>query len=181
MITLHQVPQGSDEWLKARVGKYSGSNSYKLLGPFGAIEYAKAIESSFKGNFYTKRGHILEDEALDDFYSVIFAAEVQRPGFITNSDYPDCLYSPDGIDGEILLEVKCFGEKPHMEIVNGHIPVKILAQIHFGMLIGCFKSARLIAYNPELEADVAFASIPVDYDAEIAANFNRILKGKTNV
>jgi hypothetical protein len=187
MIAINNVEQGTEEWKAARIGKFTGSNAYKLLGKFGALEYAKAIESSFKGNFYTKRGHILEDEALE-LYETIYSTEVLRAGFITNDQYPSCLYSPDGVDGAapadgvfaedaILLEVKCFGEVPHMEIVNGRPPVKILAQIHFGMMISGIRQARLIGYNPELEPEIAFFCMPVEYDEAITANFKRILKG----
>lgn len=77
MITTHQVQQGSDEWKEARVGKYTGSNAYKLLSSFGATEYAKAINDSFTGNFHTERGHILEEEAVD-LYETIKGVAVDR-------------------------------------------------------------------------------------------------------
>lgn len=175
MITHHNVEQGTEEWHAAREGKFTGSNAYKLLGSFGATEYAKAIQSGFKGNFYTKRGHILEDEAIE-LYEAIYATKVQRPGFVTNSDYSDCLYSPDGVDGETLVEVKCFNEKGHREMLNGQVPLKIMAQTHFGILITELKRIRLVIYNPELAAEEAFKAIDIPVNLAIVDNFKRILK-----
>lgn len=175
MITIHQVEQGSSEWDDAREGKYTGSNAHKLLGSFGATAYAEAVKSSFGGNFHTKRGHILEDEAIE-LYELIERTSVDRPGYVTNSLYPRCLYSPDGIDGVYLLEVKCFTEKKHMPIFEGDIPLTVRAQIHFGMLITGKKKARLIIYNPDLDASVAYKRIDIARDPAIQRNFKRILQ-----
>lgn len=176
IITVHNVEQGTEEWHQAREGKFTGSNAHKLLGSFGASEYAKAIESSFKGNFFTKRGHILEDETIE-IYEAITGRTIERPGFVTNSNYPACLYSPDGLDGDHVIEVKCFGEKPHMEIFKGDIPIKILAQVHFGMLICGKKKAKLVIYNPELDTEYAYKVIDIPFNRNIQNNFKRILIG----
>lgn len=179
-ITVHNVAQGSAEWLEARVGKYTGSNAYKLLSSFGATAYAQAIHDSFEGNFYTKRGHLLEDEAIE-LYEAIYKTSVERPGFITNDDFPTCLYSPDGIDGDYLLEVKCFNKDKHTRIYNGDIPLPIKAQIHFGLLITGKKKGILIIYNPEFtrgdnpEPRKAFKCIAISRNPMIAANFKKIL------
>lgn len=174
MIKLHDIEQGSAEWLEARKGKFTGSNAYKLLGSHGANEYAQAIEGSFKGNFYTKRGHILEDEAIE-LYEAITKQRVTHTGYVTNTDYPDCLYSPDGLLAGDVIEVKCFGEKPHMKIINGDIDIKILAQIHFGMMICGKKAAQLVIYNPELAPELALKIIPIKFNRNIQNNFKRIL------
>ena len=31
MVTIHNTPQNSEEWLQARIGKFTGSNAIKLL------------------------------------------------------------------------------------------------------------------------------------------------------
>jgi len=174
MITEHQVAQGTSEWHEARRGKFTGSNAYKLLGTFGASEYAKALQASFKGNYFTKRGHLLEDEAIE-LYEAIKRTPVSRIGFVTNDLYPDCLYSPDGLTADIVVEVKCFNEKEHRKIAGGDIPMKVLAQIHFGMLITERKAAHLVIYNPDLEPEHALKIIDVKFNKAIADNFKRIL------
>jgi hypothetical protein len=173
MITKHQLLQGSDEWHELRSGLYTGSNAHKLLR-YGARSYSLTEQTSFGGNFYTKRGHILEEEAVE-MYEAIFGSTVERPGFVTNTDFQSCGYSPDGIVDQTLIEVKCFNEKKHLEILKGEIPINILAQIHFGMMICDLKQAQLIIYNPDIDAEVAFKAIDVKQNRNILNNFKNIL------
>jgi YqaJ-like recombinase protein len=176
VIKIHEVTQGSAEWAELRAGKYTGSNAHKLL-KYGAIDYSLTNTGTFRGNYYTKRGHILEDEAID-LYQQITNQNVSRPGFVTNSAYPLCGYSPDGLTESLVLEVKCFGQDKHMSIYAGNIPLEILAQIHFGMLICERKLANLIIYNPDLDAEVALKIIPIKANRNIQANLKRILNTK---
>jgi hypothetical protein len=194
MIRTHNVEQGSNEWHELRrVYPFTGSGAAKLL-KFGAINYAKAEHTSFSGNFYTKRGHVLEDEALE-LYGAIYEREVQRPGFITNSAYHDCGYSPDGIDvtAGILLECKAFNMDRHKSIAKGEIPTEIMAQIQFGMVITGLRKARLILYNPEFakkeidnvpnvayDSSLALVIRDVRYNRNVHSNFKRILKEASN-
>lgn len=186
MVTIHRVEQGTPEWLALRAGKYTGSGADKVL-KFGAIPYSLANSSDFKGNFWTKRGHILEEEAIY-LYEQITKNAVDRPGFITNSKYPSAGYSPDGLAGATLIEVKCFDVKAHQELLNVKkfidIPLKITAQIFFGLLIAELPQAVLLAYNPSKDENgqPVFAVkdqlriITIKAQPRIAANFRRILK-----
>lgn len=179
MITISDVKQGSQEWQELRAGKYTGSNAHKLL-KVGAKPYALTEVGEFGGNFWTKRGHMLEDEAIE-LYQAITKHEVSRPGFVTNDAYPECGYSPDGSDDTdiVPLEVKCFDEPKHMELVRGEIDLKILAQIHFGLTIWDRKLARLIAYCPRIEdPKLAFKIIDIKRKPAIHNNFKRILGGR---
>lgn len=182
MVTIHNVNQGSDEWHQIREGKYTGSNAHKLLR-YGASEFARTAQSGFHGNFFTERGHILEDEAIE-LYERITRRHILRPGFVTNERYPSCGYSPDGLDGSLggrngilgtLLEVKCFQKAKHLRVASGEIPLEVLAQIHFGLLICNLRQARLIVYDPDLEPKLAFKIIDIKYNRTIANNFKRIL------
>lgn len=187
MVTTHDVIQGSDEWHTARRGRYTGSNAHKLLGSFGATEYAKAVQDSFKGNFYTKRGHVLESGAID-LYEMITKEQVQTCGYVLNDKYPNALYSPDGLTDTHVIEVKCFNVIEHLKIYDGNVPLKILAQIYFGMLICERKKGRLVIYNPDFAKEtlngipninydpkLAFKVIEIKYDTAILNNFKRIL------
>lgn len=176
MITYHQVLQGSEEWQNLREGLYTGSNADKLL-KFGTIDYALSQANTFKSNFWTERGHMLEEEALE-LYANILKVSVERVGFVTNDKYPDCGFSPDGLSGNhFLLEVKCFDEPEHRKLLAGEIPFKVLAQIHFGLFITDRSYANLIAYNPKMkEVKDKFKIIPIAPKRSIIANFRRILK-----
>lgn len=179
MIVMHNDPkQGSDDWLKLREGKVTGSIADNLLLN-GLDEALKQNYARFKGNYYTQRGHILEEEAIE-IYEHIHGVEVARPSFATNNNYPNSLCSPDGIDREYLLEVKCFGEVRHNSIrIAADIPFKIMAQLQFNMMITGLKSTILIMYNPDLEdVDEAYREIVVKADPKIQANMAEKLKGQ---
>jgi hypothetical protein len=195
VITYHDdVDQGSEEWLKKREQMYTGSNADKLLtSPQSVIiengkitKYAHAGISEFKGNFWTKRGHLLEDEAIE-LYELIKGVTVRKTGYITNSDYPGCMTSPDGIDDDWYLEVKSFDAPAHRKILNGDISFKILAQIHYGMLIAGKKKARLLAYCPKRDEEGKPLFEPKDQlkiidiyaDEDIENNFKRKIGGRT--
>lgn len=182
MIQIHDLEQGTDAWHDLRSGKYTGSNADKLLAHATqvkivdgvATKYALTEITGFGGNFYTRRGHILEDEALE-LYQAICGAKIARPGFVTNSAFPSCGYSPDGLCDDRTIECKAFNEAKHMKMLAGDIPLKVLAQCHFGMLICGKKLCDLLIYNPDLDAEVAFKIIPIKFNRDIANNFKRIL------
>lgn len=199
MIELHDIEQGTQAWHEAREGKYTGSNADKLLTSLGAHEYAKAIQQTFSGNFATKRGHTLEPEAIK-LYERINNVKVDRPGYVTNSDFPDCLYSPDGLTDDMLLEVKCFDDPQHLKLIHAKsehdIPLKIRAQVHFGMLITGRRKAHLLPYNPrfakkflpdgsanpDYSPKLAFKIITIKVNRNIQNNFKQILTaGKVKV
>lgn len=202
VITYHDVEQGSEQWLIDRDGMFTGSNADKLLANASSkrivagivSKYAAAENSGFGGNFYTKRGHLLEDEALE-LTEVIDKTKIEHTGYVTNSLYPGCLYSPDGFTADYLYEVKCFSERRHLDIYEGKIPLKILAQIHYGMTIMNKTAAKLVIYNPrfakkQVENDQgelvdnphydpkkAYKAIIIKRDRDIHNNFKRILGG----
>ena len=187
MITFHDVEQGSEQWHKLRDLCYvTGSKAWKLL-QHGA-QACRAKEKRFYGNFYTKRGHVLENQAIS-LYEKIYKTVVRQIGFITNSKYKFCGYSPDGIDGEYLLEVKAFNMVRHLKIAKGDIPFEIMAQIQFGLLITGLKKARLILYNPDFakkelngrpneqyDPKMAFVVKEVKVMPSVHANFRKLIK-----
>jgi predicted phage-related endonuclease len=176
MPTIHDIAQGTPEWHALRAGKYTGSNADKLLR-FGTIDYSLTEAASFGGNFYTKRGHILEEEAIE-IYEAVTGEKVYRPGFVTNEKYPTCGYSPDGLTETAVIEVKCFQASKHQKLYDEDIPFKILAQINFGMLLCELREARLLIYNPDVPANLAFKIIPIKATRATTSNFKRILSGK---
>ena len=133
------VEQGTPEWLELRNAKFTGSNAHLLLTSFGAGSWAQSQDTSWSGNFSTKRGHYLEDKAIE-LYERVTDSKVKHTGCVTNDDYPNCLYSPDGYQEDRVIEVKCFSPEVHLKTIDAienytlH-GVKILAQCHFGQMI----------------------------------------------
>lgn len=167
MIIYHDVKQGTPGWHKLREPLWTGSRALDLL-------QGKPLkkDSGWGGNDATRRGEMLEIVAIRE-YERIYKVGVARPGFVTNTVYSNAGYSPDGIDGAWLLEVKCFNGSRHDELVEGKIPLRVQAQILFGMIITGKRKARLLAFNPEREQQLTV--IEVKYDKSIGSNIRKKL------
>ena len=174
MVTTHSTEQNTDAWLEARIGKFTGSNALKLL-KYGRCDKARVQKQEFKGNRYTRRGHDLEVYAISA-YEQVKEVKVERPGFITNDEYPECLFSPDGLTEEHVIEVKCFGEERHHK-VRKDIPAEILAQIHFGMLMTEKTKAHLVMFNPDIDSKRALYIVPVKRDKRLLARLDKLMRG----
>lgn len=168
MITYHKVKQGTPEWLKLREDLWTGSKAIRLL-------QGKSMprDDNWGGNAATKRGSLLEAIAIQE-YERETKHFVSRPGFVTNSVYPNAGYSPDGIDKRTLLEVKCFNGERHKALVRGDIPLEVLVQIYFGMIITGLRKAKLLAFNPEEKQQLVI--IDIKYDKAIGSNIRKKLR-----
>lgn len=170
MITYHAVKQGTKEWLALRKGLWTGSISIRLLqGKPMPREY------DFAGNDATRRGTLLEVASIRE-YERRYKRVVARPGFITNSVYPNAGYSPDGIDGGWLLESKSFNGDRHDSLASGNIPLEVQVQILFGMIITGKRKARLLAYNPDVVGKDPLTVIDVTYEKIIGSNIRKKLR-----
>ena len=168
MITWHDVQQGSPEWKLLRKDLWTGSKAIRLLQG-----KSLPIESNWGGNDATRRGHALEVAAIRE-YEREYRCKVQRPGFVTNSVYPNAGYSPDGIDGGWLLEVKALNGERHEDLIAEKIPLIYMVQVYFGMIITGKRKARILAFNPEYEKQLTV--IPVSYDKLIGDNIRKKLR-----
>lgn len=168
MIIYHDVVQGSPEWHKLRDPLWTGSKAIRLL-------QGKSLprETEFGGNIHTRRGKILEEVAMRE-YERKYRRKVKRPGFVTNTVYGNAGYSPDAIGGGWLLECKAFNGVRHEDLIAEKIPLTVLVQIYFGMIITGKRKARLLAFNPEFEEQLTV--IEIEYDKLIGNNIRKKLK-----
>lgn len=187
-ITYHdEIVQGTEEWDKKREKMFTGSNASKLLTSFGAGTHAMSKKSNFGGNFHTERGHVLEDRAIK-LFERIYDIDIKKTGIVTNSKYPQCLYSPDGYTDDYIIEVKCFSPQNHLKLIESP-KIEVLAQIHFGQLILEKKLTKLIAYCPRpkdwdvkengewpVAVNKMFVVIDIKKDKDIQENFKNKLK-----
>lgn len=110
------MQQGTDEWHKVKVGKFSGSSFADLMQKvttkgfndiINQIVYEKMtgeVPESFS-NKWMDRGTELEPEAREHYEFLTFT-KVKQVGFIELNDYVGI--SPDGLVGEKGgLEIKC--------------------------------------------------------------------------
>lgn len=162
MIKIHDVQQGSNAWHELRKDKWTGSRAVRLLQDKSLPDDSSDYQSPAM-----KRGQLLEPIALRE-YTVQTGIDPLTVGFVTNDGHPNAGYSPDGVAGDTLLEVKCLNGKRHQSLAKGHIPLEYMAQIHFGMVICGLTKAKLLAFNPETTPQLTIIDIP--YDPAIADN-----------
>lgn len=151
----NEVEQGTPLWHSLREGLLTGTNAYDIIlnKSYEHIITSKK-NNNFTGNYYTRRGHTLENEARE-LYSEVYNKIVEY-GFITNSEHPKCGYSPDGIieneNGEKLglWECKAFNKERHLKVYKS-LDSHVLAQIQFGLYLTGLPWCDLTLYNPDMD------------------------------
>jgi hypothetical protein len=141
-----------------REDKWSGSVAIKLLQ--GAKTPPKSDRSY--DNKYMQRGRILEPLAAEA-YEKATGHKMSHFGLVTNSKYKHACYSPDGIEPDMIDEIKCVNVEKHMAIGSGAMPIPTewIAQTHFGIVITELHKIRLILYNPDAETPLFILPIVV--------------------
>jgi hypothetical protein len=167
----HDLIQGSDEWLAARLGILTASEMSKLfskgLSPANGETplthlYTKAAERITRHiepqimTYKMERGHEDEISALDVYRKNV--APVKSCGFITNNRWGFTLgYSPDGLVGEDGL-TECKSRDPHFQIrtifdgvINGDAaPAEYMLQLQTGLLVSERKWIDFLSYSEGL-------------------------------
>jgi len=158
------MPQGSPEWLAARLGRVTMSELKALLvngkGPgglgTGAITYMHQLigermtgelAEPFQGNAHTKRGQELESVARSLYRDMTGAPKPQEVGLILNYDVG---YSPDSLIGRNgLLEIKTKLPKFQIEVLlSGEIPDEHVPQCQGGLWVSEREWIDFVSYWP---------------------------------
>lgn len=184
-MKIHDVEQGSAEWLELRSGIPTTSAFSRIITPTGlpsksANEYmcelltellCSAEEHEFNGNYWTERGSQLEPDAVSN-YEFQYDVEAIKVGFITNDDEtigcsPDRLIGDDG-----LLEIKCPAGKKHlMNYFGGHLDMTYYPQIQGQLLVTGRKWVDWMSHHPELPPSI----IRVERDEEYIKKLDELL------
>lgn len=160
-VIIHDVKQNTDEWLKLRLGKFTGSRIPKLFMDKSTKGYSQLLnEIAYERltgkwlkhfeNKWTDRGHELEAEAIKQYELETFN-KVARVGFVELNK--DVGVSPDGHIGEHgMIQVKCY-EFTHM--CDFHFTGKISKNEELQCQAEMYGSERqwniLYIYHPQLK------------------------------
>lgn len=153
-MQIHDVQQGSVEWLELKRGRVTGTRLKEVMGkkPDSLMyemiaeryETAEDFQSSEMSN-----GVLWEPWAIDK-YQEVTGQIVKEVGFITEGD--DIGLSPDGMVGEYKgLEVKSPSLKKHIEyIVSNRLPAEHKWQVvHYFIVKKDLKELDFVSYNPK--------------------------------
>lgn len=177
MIVTHDLKQGTPEWHAIRVGKVTASNAMVLLTK-GKIAATGTSGTHGSGGFWAQRGHVLEEEAIE-VYEAVHGCIIERPGFITNDEFPDTGWSPDGLRADIRkgIECKAFAQMKHLQCIN-IVPQEVYAQCQFGIMVGDLIDMDLVLYNPDVEeSELCFYVHTIPRDDKLIERFKLKLYG----
>ncbi len=162
-MIVHDVIQGTQEWLALRAGIPTASCFDKILTPTGkastqAIKYMhQLLAERMMGHPVTEfvstwmdRGQQLEAEAVA-YYELQRDAETIKIGFVTNDDRtigasPDRFVGHDG-----LLEIKVPREHTHVGYLLTHeVDAEYRPQVQGQLWVTGRKWADVLSYHPEM-------------------------------
>ena len=160
MQIITDIVQGSEEWLRLRLGVATASNFDRIITPTGKFstqysKYAQDLasemlleepEESYK-NPIMARGNELEPEARES-YEEFSLMPVEQVTFITCGDYG---YSPDGLVGEEgLIEIKCPNASTHTKYLADNIlPMEYKPQVQGGLYVSGREWCDFVSYHPK--------------------------------
>ncbi len=148
-MIIHMCAQGSEEWLRLRLGIPTASMFSKIVTPKGALssqsmDYMNLLIAEWIGgvpvdefeNDWTRHGNDYESEARSA-YEFTAGYDVKQVGFITTDD-GTIGASPDGMVGDVgLCELKCPKANTHVGyLLNRAIDDKYKPQLQ-GQLWVC--------------------------------------------
>lgn len=162
-MRIIDAEQGTEEWLRARIGCPSGSGFSKLITSAGkpsttrdtyvnqliAEKVIGEIPETYS-NEWMERGKILEPEARA-FYEFEREVVVEEIGFIKHDTY-EFGVSPDGLVGvDGGLEIKCPAPATHVKYIrSGKLPAEYKAQVMGCMLVTNRAWWDFLSYHPSL-------------------------------
>lgn len=161
---IFDITQGSEEWLKIKEGKFTGTCASDLLMDDKCKGWQNLIKriaeerftgescesDKFSGNKFTERGLELEPVAILQYEFESFN-NVTTVGFVQHSEFIGC--SPDGlINDNGLIQVKCPIFNTMLEYHKDKtVPTDYFKQMQFELFATDREYNIFYAYHPKLQ------------------------------
>jgi putative phage-type endonuclease len=181
MQIIRNIDQGSEEWLKLRLGVATASNFDKIITTTSkeseslkkyALQLATELmletpEPSFK-NDVMARGNELESLARETYQEQTFNVVEQITMF--KSKCGNFGYSPDGlVDDDGLVEIKCPIATTHFKyLLDNKMPTDYWQQVQGGLWVSQRKWIDFVSFNSYFKDKKLFV-IRVERDEEYIA------------
>jgi hypothetical protein len=162
-MILHNVLQGTSEWLAIRAGIPTASQFDKIITPKGkastqAEKYLhKLLAERMMGrpvvehvSYWMGRGNQMEAEAVA-YYEGVRDLDTERIGFVTNDERtigasPDRFVGDDG-----LLEIKVPAEHTHVAyLLTKAVDAEYYPQVQGQLWVTGRQWSDILSYHPEL-------------------------------
>lgn len=186
MNIVNDVKQGTAEWDEMRAVVPTASEFGKILTGTGkpsvqreaymrklAVNRKYALPT-WKGNYWTERGQALEPIARTMFAD-LSGLDVREAGFIQHGK-TIAGGSPDGLIYDVAgrpfagLEIKCYNEEKHLDIIaKSKLPTDNMPQVHGHLWMTGFDAWAFVVYNPDcMPFDFkAIEVVPTQYTADL--------------
>jgi len=172
-MTEQTIEYGSLEWRRQRLGNFTASEIYKLMGARGGIETQTAqsyilekvaevltgipADMGFAGNAATQWGIEHESDARE-YYELAFKCEVEMTGYIAADFTPEAGGTPDGliISRNKGIEIKCpYNSMNHIRylMIKNTNQLKIISpqyywQVQMYMMLTNLEEWDFVSYDP---------------------------------
>jgi len=181
---MSDIVQGSDAWLKRRLGKATASRQGDLTAKtktgYAASRTDLQVELLIERltqqptpriiTEHMRFGTITEPEARAS-YSFYRDVEVVEVGFIDHPMIRMAGASPDGLVGDDgLIEIKCPKTSTFLEIIESEkIPLKYMKQMQFQMACTERSWCDFVCYDPRVPEEMRLYVQRVNRDDEMIA------------
>lgn len=147
MRIYRELEQGSEEWLKVRIGRITGTRTKKVMqaNNLGLVDeliaemVTEQIEE-FYINEAMQRGTDMEPIARKE-YEEITGLKVEQVGFLLSDEYNWLGFSPDGLINENGIyrkgvEIKCPDTDTHVRYIRQNtLPNEHKYQVHTAFIV----------------------------------------------
>jgi predicted phage-related endonuclease len=159
---LYDIEQNTDNWLRAKLGKFSASSAAALLMKDSTEGYknltkkiieerltGREAEGKWNGNQHTQRGHELEPIAIENYELSTFT-KVHKVGLVVMNDWTCC--SPDGLIGNNgLIQVKCPIFSTQLDYIESQkVPTDYYKQMQFELMVTEREYNIFYSFHPDL-------------------------------
>jgi putative phage-type endonuclease len=159
------LQQGTEEWLKEKLGKPSASNCSKIITNDGKpskqregylYELAGEVITQNRVDSYKnaamEEGNLREQEAVD-FFCMTNDCEIARTGVIYRDEDKKFLCSPDGIIVGKNEGFECKNPLPKTQVkylLDGGLPSEYFGQVQFSLYVTGFDAWHFLSYVPAM-------------------------------
>lgn len=190
-MIVHNVEQGSREWLECRLGIPTASAFKKIITPTGKLsaqarQYAyllcaerllNGVQGSLDGMAWMERGKELEAEAVKS-YEFEQDVSTKTVGFIT-TDCGQIGCSPDRLVGDRgLLEIKCPAPSTHVGYLLDGMDKDYIPQVQGQLFVTGRAWCDWYSYNPAMPSVRVRVFPDAEYQANMAVALSDFVKMK---
>ena len=179
--------QGSEEWLRARLGKLTASRVADMMAKtktgYGAsrknymaelvIQRLTQVIPETYTNAAMQWGTDHEPEARQ-LYGMINDVEVHEVGLVLHPTIRDAAASPDGlVEDKGLVEIKCPNSATHIEtLLTEKVPAKYALQMQFQLACTERDWCDYVSYDPRMPTGMVMWTKRIERDDRVISDID---------